>query len=63
VPEEKGWKLEDTVAFSRALAVQGAIDLIDISTGGVHVAQKVISGVNFQVVRELPCYCSDTKTL
>jgi 2,4-dienoyl-CoA reductase-like NADH-dependent reductase (Old Yellow Enzyme family) len=29
--------------------VQGAIDLIDISTGGVHVAQKVTSGVGFQV--------------
>ncbi|KAL4773309.1 FMN-linked oxidoreductase [Aspergillus nidulans var. acristatus] len=49
LPEEKGWKLEDTVAFARALAVQGAIDLIDISTGGVHVAQEVTSGVGFQV--------------
>ncbi|OQE15277.1 hypothetical protein PENSTE_c029G02105 [Penicillium steckii] len=49
MPEEKGWKLEDTVEFSRALAAQGAIDLIDISTGGVHAAQKVTSGVGFQV--------------
>ncbi|KAJ5572438.1 hypothetical protein N7450_009422 [Penicillium hetheringtonii] len=49
MPEEKGWKLEDTVEFSRALAAQGAIDLIDISTGGVHSAQKVTSGVAFQV--------------
>lgn len=49
MPEEKGWKLEDTVEFSRALATQGAIDLIDISTGGVHSAQKVTSGVAFQV--------------
>jgi 2,4-dienoyl-CoA reductase-like NADH-dependent reductase (Old Yellow Enzyme family) len=47
LPGEKGWRLEDTVAFARALAVQGAIDLIDISTGGVHVAQKVTSGVGF----------------
>jgi 2,4-dienoyl-CoA reductase-like NADH-dependent reductase (Old Yellow Enzyme family) len=49
LPEEKGWKLEDTVEFGRALAAQGAIDLIDISTGGVHAAQKVTSGVGFQV--------------
>ncbi|KAJ5396445.1 NADH-dependent flavin oxidoreductase [Penicillium cosmopolitanum] len=49
MPEEKGWKLEDTVEFSRALAAQGAIDLVDISTGGVHAAQKVTSGVGFQV--------------
>ncbi|EKV15578.1 2,4-dienoyl-CoA reductase [Penicillium digitatum] len=49
LPDEKGWKLEDTVEFARALAAQGAIDLIDISTGGVHVAQKVASGPAFQV--------------
>lgn len=49
LPAEKGWKLEDTVEFARALAAQGAIDLIDISTGGVHVAQKITSGPAFQV--------------
>lgn len=49
LPEEKGWKLEDTVEFARALAEQGAIDLIDISTGGVHAAQKVKGGPGFQV--------------
>ncbi|KAJ5730497.1 uncharacterized protein N7483_005005 [Penicillium malachiteum] len=48
MPEEKGWKLEDTVEFAKALTEQGAIDLIDISTGGVHVAQKVAGGVAFQ---------------
>lgn len=47
--EEKGWKLEDTIEFARALGAQGAIDLIDISTGGVHVAQKIVSGAGFQV--------------
>lgn len=46
---EKGWKLEDTVEFARALAAQGAVDLIDISTGGVHAAQKITSGPGFQV--------------
>ncbi|KAJ6014748.1 hypothetical protein N7540_009339 [Penicillium herquei] len=48
MPEEKGWKLEDTVEFAKALTEQGAIDLIDISTGGVHSAQKVAGGVAFQ---------------
>jgi 2,4-dienoyl-CoA reductase-like NADH-dependent reductase (Old Yellow Enzyme family) len=48
LPEEHGWKLEDTVEFAKALAAQGAIDLIDISTGGVHSAQKVAAGPAFQ---------------
>lgn len=49
LPAEKGWKVEDTVEFARALATQGAIDLIDISSGGLHVGQKVTSGPAFQV--------------
>ncbi|OQE10673.1 hypothetical protein PENFLA_c082G02263 [Penicillium flavigenum] len=49
MPDEKGWKLEDTIEFARALATQGCVDLIDISTGGVHSAQKVTSGPAFQV--------------
>ncbi|RDW91786.1 hypothetical protein BP5796_01180 [Coleophoma crateriformis] len=49
IPEEKGWKLEDTVEFAKALAAQGCIDLIDISSGGIHSAQKVHSGPAFQV--------------
>ncbi|KAJ5220401.1 hypothetical protein N7468_009605 [Penicillium chermesinum] len=49
LPEEKGWKLEDTVEFARALAEQGAVDLIDLSSGGVHPAQKIKSGPGFQV--------------
>ncbi|KAJ5101399.1 hypothetical protein NUU61_003621 [Penicillium alfredii] len=47
-PDDKGWKVEDTVEFSRALAEQGAIDLIDISSGGVHAAQKIKGGPAFQ---------------
>lgn len=46
--EEAGWKLADTEKFARALAEQGTIDLIDISTGGVHSAQKVKGGPAFQ---------------
>ncbi|KAJ5145460.1 Aldolase-type TIM barrel [Penicillium bovifimosum] len=49
MPSEKGWKLEDTIEFARALASQGAVDLIDISTGGLHPAQKITSRAGFQV--------------
>ena len=48
IPDEKGWKLEDTLEFARALAAQGCVDLIDISTGGVHSAQKITAGPAFQ---------------
>ncbi|KAL3457411.1 hypothetical protein BJX64DRAFT_280662 [Aspergillus heterothallicus] len=44
----ESWKLEDSVRFAEALATQGAIDLIDVSSGGVHAAQKVKSGPAFQ---------------
>jgi len=47
LPEES-WKLSDTVVFAQKLAEQGAIDLIDISSGGVHSQQKVKSGPAFQ---------------
>lgn len=49
MPEEKGWKVNDTVRFAEALAEQGCVDLIDISSGGVHSAQRVKSGAAFQV--------------
>ncbi|GKZ21751.1 hypothetical protein AbraIFM66951_008786 [Aspergillus brasiliensis] len=45
---EQSWGIEDTIKFAQALADQGAIDLIDISSGGVHAAQKVKSGPLFQ---------------
>ncbi|KAK4122632.1 FMN-linked oxidoreductase [Parathielavia appendiculata] len=48
VPEES-WTLKDTVRFAEALAAQGAVDLIDVSSGGVHSAQKVKSAPGFQV--------------
>ncbi|KAK4196467.1 putative NADPH dehydrogenase [Triangularia verruculosa] len=47
LPEES-WTLQDTVKFAEALAAQGAVDLIDISSGGVHAAQKIVSGPAFQ---------------
>ncbi|KAL4888922.1 hypothetical protein BDV59DRAFT_187760 [Aspergillus ambiguus] len=45
---EQGWTVDDTVRFSQELVKQGAVDLIDISSGGVHAAQKVKSGPAFQ---------------
>ncbi|KAL4994236.1 hypothetical protein BDV10DRAFT_197712 [Aspergillus recurvatus] len=47
--DEKGWKSEDTVKFAEALAIQGAVDLVDISSGGIHSAQTVKAGPAFQV--------------
>jgi 2,4-dienoyl-CoA reductase-like NADH-dependent reductase (Old Yellow Enzyme family) len=44
----ESWTSKDTVRFAEALAAQGAIDLIDISTGGVHHGQKIKSGPAFQ---------------
>ncbi|EAQ83684.1 hypothetical protein CHGG_10088 [Chaetomium globosum CBS 148.51] len=44
----ESWTAKDTVRFAEALAAQGAIDLIDISSGGVHHSQKVKSGPAFQ---------------
>ncbi|KAL4803131.1 hypothetical protein BDV18DRAFT_145190 [Aspergillus unguis] len=47
LPKES-WTANDTVRFAEALAAQGAIDLIDVSSGGVHPAQKIKSGPAFQ---------------
>ncbi|KAE8148339.1 hypothetical protein BDV25DRAFT_19365 [Aspergillus avenaceus] len=47
LPEES-FGVPDTVKFAQALVEQGAVDLIDISSGGVHAAQKVKSGPGFQ---------------
>ncbi|KAI9038239.1 NADH-dependent flavin oxidoreductase [Aspergillus affinis] len=42
--DEKGWKADDTVEFARTLAAQGHVDLIDISSGSIHGAQKITYG-------------------
>lgn len=47
LPKEN-WGVADSVRFAEALAAQGAIDLIDVSSGGVNSAQKVKSGPAFQ---------------
>ncbi|KAF4183382.1 hypothetical protein CNMCM8694_002500 [Aspergillus lentulus] len=46
---EQSWKSEDTVRFAQELVKQGAVDLIDISSGGVLAQQKIKSGPAFQV--------------
>ncbi|PKX90572.1 NADH:flavin oxidoreductase/NADH oxidase [Aspergillus novofumigatus IBT 16806] len=46
---EQSWKSEDTVRFAQELVKQGAVDLIDISSGGVLAQQKITSGPAFQV--------------
>jgi 2,4-dienoyl-CoA reductase-like NADH-dependent reductase (Old Yellow Enzyme family) len=45
----QSWGSDDTVRFAQALVTQGAVDLIDISTGGVLAQQKIKSGPAFQV--------------
>ncbi|PYH32660.1 NADH:flavin oxidoreductase/NADH oxidase [Aspergillus neoniger CBS 115656] len=42
------WGLQDAVKFAEALVAQGAIDLIDVSSGGLHSSQKVKAGPGFQ---------------
>ncbi|KAI3010493.1 hypothetical protein CBS147346_1706 [Aspergillus niger] len=42
------WDLHDAVRFAEALADQGAIDLVDVSSGGLHSSQEVKSGPGFQ---------------
>ncbi|PLB55570.1 putative NADH-dependent flavin oxidoreductase [Aspergillus steynii IBT 23096] len=47
-PSQPSWRLEDTIKFAQALAESGNIDLLDISSGGTNVAQKIIPGSGFQ---------------
>ncbi|OJJ99661.1 hypothetical protein ASPACDRAFT_28806 [Aspergillus aculeatus ATCC 16872] len=46
---EQSWNNDSTIQFAQELVKQGAVDLIDISSGGVHAAQKVKSSPGFQV--------------
>ncbi|KAL2000337.1 hypothetical protein VTN02DRAFT_3263 [Thermoascus thermophilus] len=48
MPNEETWTVEDTVKFAKALADSGNIDLIDISSGGNNLAQKIKGGPAFQ---------------
>lgn len=43
------WKIEDTVRLAEILADKG-IDLLDVSSGGLHPKQKIKGGPGYQAV-------------
>lgn len=45
---EGGWEVEQTIAFARALEARGC-DGINVSSGGLHVDQKIPVGPSYQV--------------
>lgn len=47
-PDLPSWKSEDTVQLARVVVEKGEVDLFDISSGGNHPDQKIISGSCFQ---------------
>ncbi|OKL56254.1 hypothetical protein UA08_08528 [Talaromyces atroroseus] len=47
-PNEPSWTLSDSVQLAKALAEQGAVDFLDVSTGGNHPDQKINGGPAFQ---------------
>lgn len=46
------WQVEDTVRLAEIVAAKG-VDLIDVSSGGVHPKQQVKSGPGYQAVSNL----------
>ncbi|EYE95203.1 NADH:flavin oxidoreductase/NADH oxidase [Aspergillus ruber CBS 135680] len=47
-PNDPSWRVEDTVKLAEALADSGDIDLIDVSSGGVHKDQHIHAAPAFQ---------------
>ena len=45
---EGGWDLEQTIAFAKALEARGC-DAVNITSGGLHPAQQIPVGPNYQV--------------
>ncbi|KAL2870450.1 NADH:flavin oxidoreductase/NADH oxidase [Aspergillus lucknowensis] len=45
---QPSWKLEDTIRFAQILGQSGDIDVLDVSSGGTHAAQKIKSKPGFQ---------------
>ena len=45
--DEPSWRSEDTVRLAGILAEHG-VDLLDVSTGGIHPAQKIKGGPAYQ---------------
>lgn len=48
LPDEDSWKLEDTISFAKLLAESANADVIDISSGGNHLSQKIKVAPAFQ---------------
>ena len=47
VPDIDGWTLDDTLKFAEIIAGMG-VDLIDVSSGGLHPEQKIKPGPGYQ---------------
>ena len=47
LPNEPSWRSEDTVRLAGILVEHG-VDLLDVSTGGVHPKQKIKGGAAYQ---------------
>lgn len=52
------WKVEDTVRLAEILADKG-IDLLDVSSGGLHPKQKIKGGPGYQAVGGCSSFSSD----
>ena len=50
-----GWKVEDTVTLAGIIADMG-VDLIDVSSGGLHPKQKLKTGPGYQAVSIAPLF-------
>jgi 2,4-dienoyl-CoA reductase-like NADH-dependent reductase (Old Yellow Enzyme family) len=48
LPGESSWCLEDTIRFAQILSENGDVDLLDVSSGGNHPAQKCPSNAGAQ---------------
>ena len=48
-PNMDSWKVDDTVRLAGILAEKG-VDLLDVSSGGIHPKQKVKTGPGYQAV-------------
>lgn len=47
------WKVEDTVRLTEILVDKG-VDLLDVSSGGLHPNQKIKTGPGYQAVSDSP---------
>jgi 2,4-dienoyl-CoA reductase-like NADH-dependent reductase (Old Yellow Enzyme family) len=45
--EGESWTIEDSIKFAKILAEKG-VDLLDVSSGGAHPAQKIEAGPGYQ---------------